>query len=206
MSRWHHAVLPLAVLALSTTARAQIGGPAAGQWSIIPLASFQPARGNTEYTWASDGSSAYLTRKGDDGAFHAPFGLPAGSRVHEICVFAYDDTAANELSLSVVFTELGDAHRNALTGARFDTIVKTGMEARPRYTRMCTVPSPALVLQTYGDADGDGVPGWLDWSISVEPVGWGYWPQIGWGAASVRWSPPATAAARETGADTEPSR
>ena len=194
MIRWHQAALPLAALALSSTVRAQVGGPQSGQWSIIPLATFQPARANTEYAWAGDGSSAYITRKGDDGAFHAPFGLPAGSRIHEVCVFAYDDTPANELSLSVVFTELGDADRNALTGARIDTIVTTGLEARPRYIRLCKVPSQPLVLHQYGDANGDGIPGWLDWSIAVEPVGWGYWPQIGWGAASVRWSPPAAAA------------
>jgi hypothetical protein len=194
MFQWRHAALPIAVL-VSSTVHADSSTPAPpGQWSIIPLASFQPARANTEYTWAGDGSSAYITRKGDDGAFHAPFGLPAGSRVHEVCVFAYDDTPGNELSLSVVFTELGDANRNALSGARVDTIVTTGLEARPRYTRLCKQPSRPLVLQQYGDASGDGVPGWLDWSISVEPVVWGHWPQVGWGAAQVRWSLPETAA------------
>lgn len=162
-----------------------------GQWSIVPLATFQPARANTEYAWAADGSSAYLTRKGDDGAFHAPFGLPADSRVHEVCVFAYDDTAASELRLSVFYTELGDAQRPAVAGARVDTIVSTGLEARPGYTRLCTTPATPLVLRTRGDASGDGVAGWLDWSIAVEPVAWGHWPQIGWGAAAVRWSPPA---------------
>ena len=206
MSRWHHVVLPLAVLALSSTARAQIGGPAPGQWSMIPLTSFQPVRHNADYQLASDGSSAYHTRRGDDGAFQAPFGLPAGSRVHEICVFAYDNTPTNELGLAVAYTELGDANRDAIGGTRIDTIAATGMAATPRYTRLCNTPSPTLVLNTYGDVNGDGIPGWLTWSIQVEPVAWGYWPQIGWGGAAVRWSPPAPAAARETAADTQPSR
>jgi hypothetical protein len=206
MSRWHHAVLPLAVLALSSAAHAQIGGSAAGQWSMIPLTSFQPVRQNAAYELASDGSSAYHTRRGDDGAFQAPFGLPAGSRVHEVCVFAYDNTPSNELSLAVAYTELGDATRDAIGGTRIDTYAATGMAAKPRYTRLCTIPSPALVLNTYGDVNGDGIPGWLTWSIQVEPVAWGYWPLIGWGGAAVRWSPPAAAAVRPTPADIEPSR
>lgn len=203
MSRSHLAALTLALLGSVGSARGEVRAPAPpGQWSIIPLATFQPSRGDTEYGWASDGSSAYLTRKGADGAFHAPFGLPAGSRVHEVCVFAFDDTAGNELSLSVVFTELGDASRSAVTGTRFDTIVKTGLAARPRYTRLCTIPATPLVLLNYGDPNGDGVPGWLDWSISVEPVGWGYWPEIGWGAASVRWSPPGASAPASAATET----
>jgi hypothetical protein len=193
MFRRHHVAMPLAALVFSAASQADSAPPAPpGQWSLVPLASFQAARANTDYTWAADG--VYLTRKGDDGAFHAPFGLPAGSQVHEICVFAYDDTPANELSLSVVFTELGDASRNALSGALVDTIVTTGQQARPRYVRLCRALSPALVLRQYGDASGDGIPGWLDWSIAVEPVVWGHWPQIGWGAAQVRWSPPTPAA------------
>jgi hypothetical protein len=190
MAQRYLAALPLAVLALSSTAHAQIIGPAPGQWSMIPLAAFQPARSNVAYELAADGSSAYHSRKGDDGGFQAPFGLPAGSRVYEICVFAYDNTAANELSLSVVYTELGDSNRDAITGTRVDTIATTGQAATPGYTRLCTTPNPQLTLRSYGDVNGDGIPGWLTWSILVEPVAWGPWPQIGWGGAALRWSPP----------------
>jgi hypothetical protein len=195
MAHRYLAALALAALALASTARAQIIGPATGQWSMIPLASFQPARGSVDYELASDGSSAYHARKGDDGGFQAPFGLPAGSRVHEVCVFAYDGTPANELALSVVYTELGDSTRDAITGARVDTIARTGVTATPRYTRLCSTPSPALVLATFGDGNGDGSAAWLTWAIQVEPVAWGHWPQIGWGGAAVRWSPPAASPA-----------
>jgi hypothetical protein len=198
MIRWHHAALPITVLVLAGTLRAETDAPAPpGQWSMIPLASFQPARGNIDYALASDGSSAYHTRTDGDGGFLAPFGLTANSRVHEVCAFAYDNTPANELSLAVVYTELGDATRDAITGTRVDTITTTGMAATPRYTRLCTTPSPELILRTYGDGNGDGIPGWLTWSVQVEPVVWGFWPLIGWGGAAVRWSPPVRATSAE---------
>lgn len=185
------AALPLALLVLAGTAHAQGVPTPAGQWSMIPLASFQPARSNVAYALAADGSSAYHTRTGDDGGFAAPFGLPADSRVHEVCVFAYDNTSANQLSLAVAYTELGDETRPAITGTRVDTITTTGQAATPGYVRLCTTPSPTLVLRAFGDVNGDGIPGWLTWSILVEPVAWGSWPQIGWGGAAVRHSPPA---------------
>jgi hypothetical protein len=198
MSRRQLAALSLAALVLASAARAGTETPEtpapAGQWSMIPLTAFQPARGNIGYALAADGSSAYHTRTAGDGGFLAPFALPANSRVHEICAFAYDDTPANELSLIVAYTELGDADRPAITGGRVDTYVTTGLGETPGYQRLCSTPIPELVLRTYGDVNGDGVPGWLTWSIQVEPVATGWWPQIGWGGAAVRWSPPATAA------------
>jgi hypothetical protein len=163
-----------------------------GQWSVIPLASFNPTRSTTTFGIATDPSGAYHSRTSDGGWFHAPFGLPAGSQVHEICVFAYDNTTATELSMAVVYTELGEATHPAVSGGRLDTLVYTGVAATPGYVRACVLPS-ALVLSTYGDPSGDGSSGWLSWAIQIYPgLASGAWPQIGWGGVAVRSSPPAS--------------
>jgi hypothetical protein len=162
-----------------------------GQWSVFPLAAFTPLGGTTSIV-AGDGSGAYWSRaSANAGAFHAELPFPSGSQVHEVCVFAYDNSSATELGMLVVFTELGDATRPAVGGARLDTAIFTGVAATPGYTRLCRNPSPQLVLGALGDPSGDGVSGWVTWAIQVVPgLASGAWPQIAWGGVAVRWSPP----------------
>jgi hypothetical protein len=184
------ALLLAVVSAPSLLAQTEDDTATIGKWSVIPLAGFNPTRSTTTFGVASDGSTSYHARTSSDGWFHAPFGLPAGSQVHELCVFAYDNSAAAELAMGVVFTELGEATHPAIIGLRADTAVFTGVAATPGYVRACALPS-GLVLNTYGDPSGDGSSGWLSWAIQVVPgTGSGAWPQIGWGGVAIRSSPP----------------
>lgn len=164
---------------------------ALGQWSVIPLARFNPMRSDNTYTVATDGSTAYHSRQSaNNGGFHAAFDLPASSQVHEVCVFAYDNTASTELAMVVVFTELGDATRPAVGGTAPGTAAFTGVASTPGYVRLCSLPTN-LYLNNFGDPSGDGVSGWLTWSLQVFPgMATGTWPQVGWGGAAVRWSNP----------------
>ena len=141
-------------------------------------------------SWPPTARAPTTRGRGDDGVFQAPFGLPTGSRVHEICVFAYDNTPANELSLAVAYTELGDADRDAITGTRINTIAGTGTAATPRYRRLCSTPSPGLVLRDLRRRQRGRHFGLAH---LLHPGGarrLGPWPLIGWGGAAVRWSPP----------------
>jgi hypothetical protein len=159
---------------------------------MLTLADFTPTGSMTTFGAAADGSTAYHTRtSNNNGWFHAPLGLPPNSRLHEICIFAYDNSSATELGMVVAFTELGDATRPAIAGGRLDTTILTGVAATPGYVRLCRNPVPEIVLSMQGDPSGDGVPGWLTWTVQVVPgLATGTWPQIGWAGVALRWSPP----------------
>ena len=152
-----------------------------GPLKIIPGSAFVGV--DNTHTISYVGNGYFTPATGFE--FWAPLDLPPGTEVASVCVFGYDASAAESLSMDWAIHIMGD-----ITGPPSRVTVAsnaTGIAATPGYTVLCAGPgtdSPYLI-RAYADVDGDGTLDYNWHRVRVQmPT-----PDaaVRWGGASVQW-------------------
>ena len=135
--------------------------------TVVPIQSFVPIAGAQPYTATVTG---YYQAAGADVLFWAPLSVPLGASVTEVCFEAFDNDAAEGVSLILVAGESGSAGNPAPVGAPLANAT-TGVAPTPGYTQVCAVPVGGftfpLSVRTTGNADGVGSASTIQYYLLV---------------------------------------
>ncbi len=191
----HRAALAVTatVLALASPGRAQDRpehfGVGDGTMTI-------PARTFTGLPWPDNNGFANYAYPGAPGGLvtgRAPLKLPNGSEVTQLCVVGFDDSPHGEVILQLVGQEYPRIGTIASTPQRVLATANSGVVALPGMSTWCAPLSAPVVVKSFGDVDGNGVPGWTSYHVTGH-LRWftagGVVPMIGsirFGAAVVVW-------------------
>ena len=116
---------------------------------VIPISAFMPASSPITYST----NLGYLSTP-DGGIFNAYLDLPPGTEVREMCLFVYDGSATEDITVSWAIQMFGDmtegpAVTNLVTAA-------TSTADTPGYTMVCLNTGAWVPVSAFGDLDGDG--------------------------------------------------
>jgi hypothetical protein len=148
---------------------------------IIPGSNFIGTDSTRTISYVANG---YFTAAAGS-SFWAPIDLPPGSEVSSVCVFAYDASASESLSMDWAIYHMGDSTGNPSTQAVASN--NTGVAATPGYTLLCAGPGPdsPYLIRAYADVDGDGTLDYNWHRVRIQMTS----PDaaIRWGGAYVKW-------------------
>ncbi len=94
-----------------------------------------------------------------------PFRLPNGSEVTQLCLVGNDNIWHGAVSLSLLGWEYPRIGNTAPTPSRILATVSSGMGEMPGLSTWCAPLSAPIVVRSFGDVDGNGVPGWTGYTL-----------------------------------------
>ena len=118
-------------------------------WKVIPVNAFEPARTSVNYS-----ESLFYRYTEGGGDFVAYLDLPPGTEVNQMCLFVYDQSATQDITVQWIIQRLGGGTQDA--GITIVASDKTDTAATPGYTTFCFGSGVPVAVNDYADVDGDG--------------------------------------------------
>lgn len=135
------------------------------QYKTIPASDFEPDLNGMGFYRSENGYRGLAAAPGDPPwRFGAPFELPNGALIEEICFFLYDISDTDDIRVVLSRSEVD-------VGSSPDVEVAASMPATSAgYFAECFefLPLSLPRYRTFANLDGDILSGWLFWELRVE--------------------------------------